>query len=722
MKLTTICLFTLNLLFCIVRPSAGTEPVFRWAGNRLTLDNGAVSRKMVYDPRRHVFQSIELTLHGDKFNFLGKGSGEFCCELNGESYYGISGWDVNAVRAAADARGGEGAEVTLISSDPKLAGLELKIVYLLYPDLPVIRKKLAFTNRSEKEIKVESVDVEELHFPVADHVDPYQIYTNYARRPRVGSYLGDSYDAVVAVQNVPLGNGLILGNEAPGPLKRTSVFLDGTSVTVGLTHKEQAYPFRKWLAPGETWESTWAFLCPYRETRNPEKVISGPVADYERRHMGLRLAELKNKPILLYDNWYPFGERISEPLIHDLAQAAAECGVTDFIIDAGWYRNEFSPPQEGWASACGDYLVDREKFPHGLKPVFAHIRSLGMRPGLWISLAAAGETSEAYREHPEWLVRNAKGEPSNLHSKSKRFATACLTTPWYDHIKAVILKYGKELDLKYLKIDLAIAVGCYRFDAENTGCFAAGHPHKDRPESLLMIYQRAWKLLDEINSELPDCFLDFTFEAEGGYQLTDLDLVKHAHGNWFANYQDPPPLGPLRWRNTAWWAAPAVPASSLIISAPFADRPMADLSVMSLAGAIPNILGDPRQLTPPQKARFKQWAGWLATMERKHDFMMYRQDLDGFGEPREGSWDGFQRINTDTCSGGIIGIFRHNAKEARRTVFIDRLQPDRRYEIRRAPEGAVIARLSGKELAEKGFSVDMEEPYDGRVFEVDQEK
>ena len=70
--------------------------------------------------------------------------------------------------------------------------------------------------------------------------------------------------------------GLILGNEAPGPLKRTSAFLDGTSVTVGLTHKEQAYPFRKWLPPGETWESTWAFLCPYRETQNPETVISGP--------------------------------------------------------------------------------------------------------------------------------------------------------------------------------------------------------------------------------------------------------------------------------------------------------------------------------------------------------------------------------------------------------------------------------------------------------------
>ena len=34
---------------------------------------------------------------------------------------------------------------------------------------------------------------------------------------------------------------------------------------------------------------------------------------------------------------------------------------------------------------------------------------------------------------------------------------------------------------------------------------------------------------------------------------------------------------------------------------------------------------------------------------------MFRQDLAGFGEPREGQWDGYQRINTETQSGGLVG-------------------------------------------------------------------
>lgn len=45
-------------------------------------------------------------------------------------------------------------------------------------------------------------------------------------------------------------------------------------------------------------------------------------------------------------------------------------------------------------------------------------------------------------------------------------------------------------------------------------------------------------------------------------------------------------------------------------------------------------------------------------MQHDHDFMTYRQNLSGFERPQDGFWDGFQRINTDTKSGGIVGIFK----------------------------------------------------------------
>ena len=98
--------------------------------------------------------------------------------------------------------------------------------------------------------------------------------------------------------------------------------------------------------------------------------------------------------------------------------------------------------------------------------------------------------------------------------------------------------------------------------------------------------------------------------------------------------------------------------------------------------------------------------------------MLFRQDLAGFGEPKEGSWDGFQRINTDTKSGGIVGVFRQGAIELHRIVTVQYLDPDAVYEVKSASEGRQVAKMTGKELMNKGFQVKLKKKYDGAVFEI----
>lgn len=43
-------------------------------------------------------------------------------------------------------------------------------------------------------------------------------------------------------------------------------------------------------------------------------------------------------------------------------------------------------------------------------------------------------------------------------------------------------------------------------------------------------------------------------------------------------------------------------------------------------------------------------------MVERYGIMTFREDLANFGVPVEGHWDGYQRINSDTKSGGIIGV------------------------------------------------------------------
>ena len=425
--------------------------------------------------------------------------------------------------------------------------------------------------------------------------------------------------------------GLVLGNEAPGVLKRTATYLDDGSTAIGLTHKDHVYAFRKWLRPGETWESPWTFICPYRDCTSVEKLLSGPVADYLRRHLGLRVAELKDKPQFAFNTWYPQHEHISESLVLQMAEAAAECGIKDFQIDSGWHCNEFSPPNEPYWSAVGDYLTDQQKFPRGIKPVFDRVRELGMHPGLWMSLGSVGESSRVYREHPEWVVRSREGKPTYLSGDPAQFKTAftaCLSTGWYDHIKAAMLKQIKENDLKYLKIDLGVVTGVYRMDEANSGCFATNHLHKDREESLWMNYQRAWQLFDELHAAAPDLYIDCTFETMGRYQLIDLGMCRHADGNWVFNCYDDPPLGCLRQRNLSWLISPVIPPPAALVGCVSMDRPQVDLIVGSLAGTFPIMLGDPRKLSAEQRSRYRQWS---ALARRNADEARLRDVPAGLG-------------------------------------------------------------------------------------------
>jgi alpha-galactosidase len=167
-----------------------------------------------------------------------------------------------------------------------------------------------------------------------------------------------------------------------------------------------------------------------------------------------------------------------------------------------------------------------------------------------------------------------------------------------------------------------------------------------------------------------------------------------------------------------WWRSPVVPASSLVIGNQQMDDPDFMLSLKSLAGTLPIVLGDPRKLTVQQRAEIKSYADWLKAMQSRHNFMVFRQDLPGFGEPAEGHWDGFQRINTDSKSGGIVGVFRQGASEKERTVTVNWLESTATYRVWKAPDGKKVAGMTGKKLAEEGFEVEFDSKYDGSLFEI----
>jgi len=413
---------------------------------------------------------------------------------------------------------------------------------------------------------------------------------------------------LVFVHNSDWQSGIVIGNEASGVIKRTAVFWEAPEITAGLTHKVDRFPFRKWIAPQGSFETPQVFTMVYNNHKNADEILNTSVPDFIRKHMGIRLSELKEKPTFVYNTWHPFEKNINEKLVMELAKSAADAGMKEFIIDDGWQDN------------YGDWGINYTKFPNGLKPVFDYIKSLGMKPGLWISVGSASSSSKVYHEHPEWFVKDEKGNYANLQidNYDDEVRSACFSTGWKDYIRNILLNLALENGLEYMKLDFAVVTSAYVFDHTKSGCYATNHAgHADRPESFYVNYQRMWDLFDELHQAKPSLFIDCTFETMGGLQLIDYAMLKHAEGNWMSNFLAPDEQYDLRIRNMAWWRSPAISATALVIGNPRMDDKGWEMHIKSLAGALPIMLGDPRQLSSVDFKRNRQWAYWIPQIKEK---------------------------------------------------------------------------------------------------------
>ena len=88
-----------------------------------------------------------------------------------------------------------------------------------------------------------------------------------------------------------------------------------------------------------------------------------------------------------------------------LAEKAASLGIERFVMDDGWFGQ-----RKDDHAGLGDWYVNPQKFPNGLKPLIDKVHSLGMDFGLWVEPEMVNPDSDLYRKHPDWVL-NFPGRP-----------------------------------------------------------------------------------------------------------------------------------------------------------------------------------------------------------------------------------------------------------------------------------------------------------------------
>ena len=120
--------------------------------------------------------------------------------------------------------------------------------------------------------------------------------------------------------------------------------------------------------------------------------------DLFRNHLIRGEYKDKKRPILI-NNWEATYFDFNTEKLIAIAKQASELGIEMLVMDDGWFghRNDDN-------SSLGDWFVNEEKLPGGLKYLVDEVNKLGMKFGIWFEPEMISPDSELYKEHPDWAI------------------------------------------------------------------------------------------------------------------------------------------------------------------------------------------------------------------------------------------------------------------------------------------------------------------------------
>lgn len=128
-----------------------------------------------------------------------------------------------------------------------------------------------------------------------------------------------------------------------------------------------------------------------------------------RNHLIKSDFRTETRPVLL-NSWEGLYFDYNQSTVYTLAQEAADLGVKLFVLDDGWFGEEY--PRVDDDGGLGDWEVNTERFPSGsLSPLVDQVRQLqaansttNLQFGLWFEPEMVNPNSTLYHEHPDWVL------------------------------------------------------------------------------------------------------------------------------------------------------------------------------------------------------------------------------------------------------------------------------------------------------------------------------
>jgi alpha-galactosidase len=226
----------------------------------------------------------------------------------------------------------------------------------------------------------------------------------------------------------------------------------------------------------------------------------------------------KVRPVI-YNSWEATGFDVDEPGQEALAEKAASIGVERFIMDDGWFGQ-----RKDDHAGLGDWYVNPQKFPHGLKPLIDKVHALGMDFGLWVEPEMVNPNSDLYRKHPDWVL-NFTGRPRT--EARNQLVLNLARQDVRDYIFHFLDDLLSHNDIAFLKWD-------YNRNWSEPGWPAVA---PDEQKEVYVQYTRnLYSILSELRAKYPKLEIE---SCSGGGGRVDLGILRLTDEVWPSDNTDP---------------------------------------------------------------------------------------------------------------------------------------------------------------------------------------
>lgn len=331
------------------------------------------------------------------------------------------------------------------------------------------------------------------------------------RISQTGTMPARGYLPFISVEDKKNGVCWAAETEAPASWTIEAVFRNNAISVGGGRGDFLSAHWRKTLKTGETEKTNKAYLT---VTKGSLENAAARLARHFDDTDEIKDVE-RDLPVLYNEYCYTWGKPEAKTLEKMLPEIAA-LGCKYFVIDDGWFYNIYNDKRY----VIGDWNVNKEYYPEGLKAFADKVRSYGMIPGVWYEFEGVSEHSDVYRDHPDWLLTR---DGKIINNGGRAFL---------DFRKEEVLNYLREKVIKNL---VNCGIGYMKVDYNSNAGFGADGA-ESYGEAIGQHIDAVLAFFEEIKRSVPSLVLEIC--SSGGMRheprflsLGDMCSFSDAHEN-----------------------------------------------------------------------------------------------------------------------------------------------------------------------------------------------